>query len=207
MGTRASRRKLATEETRRLILAAARELYTERGFKDVPVRELAAKAGVAEGTIFAHFPDKASLLAAAVLSEVNSALAGIFAALPEDVSCRVKLLYIARSLYAFYGQRPDLWRAYIKETLFLAGEWGLHIAASVEQFIGYVGSLIETEKEAGKYDPGVDSKTAARTYFAAYFFELLAGLNAPEFNLETMCANLTRFIDQWEAGLLAQRHK
>lgn len=185
MNTTASRRRLATEENRRLILAVAKELYTERGFKDVPVRELAA----------------------AVLTEVDSALTGIFAALPEEARCRAKLLCIARSLYAFNGEHPDLWRTYLKETLFLAGEWGLHIAASVEQVFEYVASVINAEKKAGRYDPSVDGRTAARTYFAAYFFELPAGLNAPEFDLETMCANLARFLDQWETGLLVRVHK
>lgn len=204
MRTPASRRRLASEETRRLIVVAARDLYTEKGFKRVPVRELAAKAGVAEGTIFSHFPDKASLLVAAMISEVDSALAGALAALPEAAPCKAKLLHIAASLYGYYGERPALWREYLKETLFLRGQWGVRIAASVEQFIGYVASLVESEKETGRYDSAADSETAARSYFAGYFFELLAGLNAPEFNVESMCENLIRFLDQWETGLVNQ---
>lgn len=198
----ASRRKAASEETRRLILAAAKDLYSERGFREVPIRELAAKVGVAEGTIFSHFPDKSSLLAAAVMEEVDLALSRAFTTLPETASCKEKLLHIARALYSHYGANPILWRAYVKESLFLGGEWGMRIVRSVEQFIEFVSLLIEEEKKKGKYDPEADSQTAARFYFSAYFFELLAGLSAPEFDLESMCTNLGKAVDQWERGIL-----
>lgn len=200
----ASRRKTASEETRTLILAAAKDLYTEKGYKQAPIRELAAKAGVAEGTIFSHFPDKASLLAAAVMEEVDSALAEAFTTLPKKAACREKLLHIARHLYSHYGKNPVLWRAYLKESIFLSGEWGDRIRQSVEEFIECVSSLIEEEKRKGAYAPETDSKAAARLYFSAYFFELLAGLSAPEFDLETMFATLRSAVDQWEIGLLTK---
>jgi AcrR family transcriptional regulator len=41
---------------------AAMELYVERGFDDVTVAEIAARAGLTERTFFRHFGDKAEML-------------------------------------------------------------------------------------------------------------------------------------------------
>jgi AcrR family transcriptional regulator len=59
---RASR--LRPDERRAALLGAATELFVDRGV-EFTTADLAAAAGVSEGTIFRYFPDKAALLAAA----------------------------------------------------------------------------------------------------------------------------------------------
>ncbi len=48
--------------TRQRLLRAAAELYTTIGYRATTTPELAARAGVAEGTIYRHFTGKESLL-------------------------------------------------------------------------------------------------------------------------------------------------
>jgi AcrR family transcriptional regulator len=50
------------EATRRRLLRAALELYTSIGFRATTTPAIAARAGVAEGTIYRHFSGKESLL-------------------------------------------------------------------------------------------------------------------------------------------------
>ncbi|HEY8258489.1 MAG TPA: TetR/AcrR family transcriptional regulator [Gemmatimonadales bacterium] len=50
------------EATRRRLLGAALELYTSVGFRATTTPAIAARAGVAEGTIYRHFSGKESLL-------------------------------------------------------------------------------------------------------------------------------------------------
>ena len=50
------------EATRRRLLRAALELYTSNGFRATTTPAIAARAGVAEGTIYRHFSGKESLL-------------------------------------------------------------------------------------------------------------------------------------------------
>ena len=68
----ASRRADAVRN-RTAILQAARQLVSEQG-AEVAVGEIARAAGVAVGTLYRHFPNKADLLAA-VVSEYVEALA------------------------------------------------------------------------------------------------------------------------------------
>ncbi len=60
-GHKAGRRERKKAATRTVILEAARELFLERGFAAVSVREIADKADVSPTTVFAYFPQKESL--------------------------------------------------------------------------------------------------------------------------------------------------
>ena len=64
-------RRADAVRNRASILEAARRLVTERG-TDVAMGEIAREAGVAVGTLYRHFPNKADLLAAVVTQYVEA---------------------------------------------------------------------------------------------------------------------------------------
>ena len=63
---------MSPDDRRKAILDALIPLLVERG-GDVTTKEIAAAAGIAEGTIFRVFPDKATLLFAAAEEAINPA--------------------------------------------------------------------------------------------------------------------------------------
>ncbi|MEN3310427.1 MAG: hypothetical protein V7603_6629 [Micromonosporaceae bacterium] len=68
--------------SRTALLRAGAELMAERG-KDVPMYEVARRAGVGQATLYRHFPDR-STLAAAIFEEVLDDLERVAAADPDD---------------------------------------------------------------------------------------------------------------------------
>lgn len=52
----------AEEQTRTKILRAAQRLFARKGYEGTTTRDLAAAAGVAEGTLFRHFSNKKAIL-------------------------------------------------------------------------------------------------------------------------------------------------
>ncbi len=69
------------EATRARLIEATRSVVAEAGYAHASTRAIAQAAGVAEGTIYRHFPDKASLFFAAVL-EANAAVVSWVTTLP-----------------------------------------------------------------------------------------------------------------------------
>src|SRR6202451_4800075 len=98
---------VAPAETRERLLAAAADVFAERGYDGTRVADIAAAAGVSNGAMYAHFPSKAELLAGALRTHGRRLLADVFAADP-DRSITDLLLVIGRWLPRRRGARGYL---------------------------------------------------------------------------------------------------
>jgi AcrR family transcriptional regulator len=98
---RSPRRKEQAEATRRLILRAALELFTERGFAETSIRSVAERADVSDQTIYKAFGDKVGLLYHAALQYIETggggAEAEFLAALAAEPDPIERLRMAARS--------------------------------------------------------------------------------------------------------------
>jgi AcrR family transcriptional regulator len=65
-----------TAATRKALLKAALESFLERGFAETRMSDVAARAGVAKGTTYLHFADKAALFGEVLRSVMSDARAG-----------------------------------------------------------------------------------------------------------------------------------
>lgn len=167
------RRDQQKSETRDLVVEAARALFEEKGWEAATTRDVAARAGVAVGTVFAHFPDKRALLAAALHDQVAGALAEAWATLPER-GVLDQLLHVAGRLYASYRARPTLSKALVAASLFETRDDAL--SAQLAAFHARVGELVAAGVARGELRRDLDPALAAQAYFALYFAVLVAGL-------------------------------
>ena len=95
-------------DSRARLLASGRGLFSERGLHRVTSHDIAAHAGVAAGTFYNHFPDKAALfreIANEGLAELGRRLE-IAQVVGLDLRERVPLL--ARALVDFAAEHRDL---------------------------------------------------------------------------------------------------
>ncbi|HEX7303602.1 helix-turn-helix domain-containing protein [Lentzea sp.] len=81
---------------REKVLDAARALFAEQGY-DVPLDEIATKAGVGPGTVYRHFPTKQALFQAVTETRVSAMIAS--AAEPAESP--------RQALFAFLGRMAD----------------------------------------------------------------------------------------------------
>lgn len=113
----ARRSRPSADQTRRRILAAALEVFSERGFDGAPTREIADRAGVTQPLLNYHFKAKDELWRAAV-DEVFAALTATMTA-REDGLRGVDELTAARLLVrefvVFSARNPQLHRIITQE--------------------------------------------------------------------------------------------
>lgn len=70
------RQYLPAEERRRLILEAARDVFSRQGLTGARTRELAQAAGINQATLFEHFKSKEELFLAAVIEPLEKLIEG-----------------------------------------------------------------------------------------------------------------------------------
>ena len=66
---RPNRGPSAAADNRAALIAAARDVFADRGF-DAPLSLIARRAGVGQGSLYRHFPDRASLVLAVFEDDV-----------------------------------------------------------------------------------------------------------------------------------------
>ncbi len=68
-GPRTRPRRADAQRNRDLLLAAAKDVFTERGI-DAPLDDIARRAGVGNATMYRHFPTRSDLIVAVYADEV-----------------------------------------------------------------------------------------------------------------------------------------
>jgi AcrR family transcriptional regulator len=189
-----TRRQKAKQETRRIILRNAYTLFGEKGYAKATMRELAAKAGVGLGTIFQHFPDKPSLLAAAYQEDLGKIIQKAFEDLPET-GLKEQLLHITRRIYEFYAADPEFSRTLVKEALFLGGEHGAALDSQLTAFLDDVTRLFEKALERGELPKRTHPHQGALAYGSFYFSALVMGLKQPAFDTEEQLQLVETLVD------------
>jgi len=66
-----------TARTRSAILQAALAVFSERGFAETRMADVASRAGLAKGTLYLHFADKESLFEFVLRESLSDRLAGV----------------------------------------------------------------------------------------------------------------------------------
>jgi AcrR family transcriptional regulator len=96
-----------TSETYFLILQTARRLFIQQGYTATSIRQIAEETGIGKATIYHHFPDKQSLLAA-LLKNVVYSPAPILEEERSEPDPRRRIELITRASLKFFYENADL---------------------------------------------------------------------------------------------------
>ena len=142
------------------ILAAAREVFLDKGFERASVNEIAARVGVVEGLVYSYFPTKRDLL--------NEVLRGMYEPLIQDIADSFSRIHGLRSRLRFlvwrhlrvYVEEPSLSRIVLHEV-----RTGPEYFKSVlhDLHVRYTSFLLRTVREAvaeGELPPDTDAELA-----------------------------------------------
>ncbi|MCP4720933.1 MAG: TetR/AcrR family transcriptional regulator [Desulfobacteraceae bacterium] len=109
-------------ETYALILENASFLVDTKGFEKTTIRAVSSHAEIGLGTIYKHFKNKTSLLAAALHDDLIRLFGEATNIIPNG-AIQKQFIHLAGFNYRFYTSRPKLSREYLSHITFTDDEW------------------------------------------------------------------------------------
>ncbi|HTI14193.1 MAG TPA: TetR/AcrR family transcriptional regulator [Dictyobacter sp.] len=158
-------------ERETLILEAAEEVLIEKGYYETSMDEIAARVGIAKGTIYSHFPGKEELITAIFAQHLQRFLDGIDTVIATKPTPREKLEALlqfmyegfhnknARLLASMYGD-IDLKHIITKRKSCMSDMW--------HTLITRVTQLLEAGKSAGEFAQTIPTQVMVISFFRLF---------------------------------------
>ncbi len=103
-------------DRRRRIELAAKAVFHEKGYDAATTREIAARAEVSIGTLFAYARDKRELLTMVYRDELHALTESSYATLPQAVPVLDRLIHMFEPRYVYWNSDAALARHALRET-------------------------------------------------------------------------------------------
>jgi AcrR family transcriptional regulator len=194
---RATTRKAEqSEATRAALVAAARELFSERGYQDVGTEEIVRAAQVTRGALYHHFDDKRALLRA-VHEQLEGEMVAVIGEQMAGIEDPIELLRTGVAAFLDLCVRPEITQITLIDAPSVLGwqEWreidmryslGLVTAGlqggmdqgalKAQPVLPLAHLMVAALGEAGLMVAGADDPVAARAEVEPALLALLEGL-------------------------------
>ena len=172
------------QEREELILQAAEEVLVEKGYYETSVDEIAARVGIAKGTVYLHFPGKEDLVIAILQRNAREVVELVEATVAVPRSNREKLEAVLGVVYNRFfdlhkGQlmqlpyefmnSPELRRVFVEKKGCLKQEWG--------RLEVLIASILEDGKAQGEFDTTIPTPVMLSAFFSLMSPRSLEHLN------------------------------
>ncbi|THD78564.1 MAG: TetR/AcrR family transcriptional regulator [Phenylobacterium sp.] len=167
------RREQNKLEKRGRIVAAARALFTYKGFEETTSQEIADAAGVAVGTIFTYARTKDDLLILVFHDEMLAVVERAYASARKSDGIQVQVVAFFDTMVAYHEQDLPLAHALMRQLGFVSSaDQRALIGELMTSVLGKLAQLVDGAKADGQVGAAVPLMTAARSLFAIYYFHL-----------------------------------
>jgi AcrR family transcriptional regulator len=153
-------------QTRTRILQAARRLFASQGFDGTTTRDLAQAAGVAEGTLFRHFPNKKAVLVEVATSGWVEILTDLLTELSEMGSYKAVAQVMRRRMWNFQ-KNSDLMRVCFMEVQFHSDLRDRIQSEVINKMTDVAEAFFQTAMDKGIYRQ-MDAKLVAKVFLGMF---------------------------------------
>lgn len=164
-----------------LILEAALQIFTEKGFSAATTSEIARKAGIAEGTIFRHFKTKKDILLAALVPLLQNfigprAVKSLQSVLKDKSQLPLKelLILIAEDRQKIILENNSLLRFLLTESQYHSELRDVLNKEVIYKAQEAVIGLIKQRQEKGELRRDIDAWTMTRSMMGMFFLHLIS---------------------------------
>jgi AcrR family transcriptional regulator len=136
------------EPGRERVLAAALELFGERGYDATSIADIGDRAGIAKSLLYHYFGSKAKLYEAVLEAETRDALKRVAAAVPSDrEAARVRAG--VEAYLDFLAESPATWRLFLRDHPAEPALIGVYERLANERAAGLTALLTTASKRRG----------------------------------------------------------
>jgi len=152
---------------RRAILEAAVQTFAEHGFFASRTRDIAAAAGVAEGTLYLYFESKDDLLLTAFRERVKEFIDTARSLLVTSLPFPERLTRFIAIQFEGIEQNPDLATVLLLETRYSSKFYGEPVRDVLRQYAAAIDELLESGTEQGRVRGDLEVPLARRMLIGA----------------------------------------
>jgi TetR/AcrR family transcriptional regulator, fatty acid metabolism regulator protein len=154
-------------DKRSIILDAALKTFVKRGYSATKVAEIAAEAGVAEGTLYNYFQSKEDLLLAlfdekwgGIISEIRGKISRL-----DDPNKKLKAIFsVVVMMFKKNRQLAELFMVDIKQSSIFLNNYTIN---RIVEFLDLIEEVLEEGKRKGIYRRDLDTRVAKMIIFGA----------------------------------------
>ena len=149
------------------ILEAAVAVFAQRGFHSARVADIAARAGVADGTVYLYFRNKEEILMAAINSAFDAFMKHARVELAKIESPVEKLRSLAFLHLHALGSNRDMavvLQMELRQSVRFLEAFSHH---QMVEYLGLVRDCIREGQQQGLFRPEMNDKIAANCFFGA----------------------------------------
>ncbi|ABX04866.1 MAG TPA: TetR/AcrR family transcriptional regulator [Herpetosiphon sp.] len=161
-----SLRERQREERAALILEAAQQIFSEKGYVEASIDEIAARTGIAKGTVYLHFASKEELVVALFEQQFKQFLQQIEHILSEAMPMRLRLEHLLLDVYTRIQAQGNQVLIDLNPRLGLTTSLinkRPDLAAYSTQAMELISGLISEGQTNGELDPKVPSMVMVAT--------------------------------------------
>ena len=155
------------EARRRAILESAVRVFAENGFFAARIRDIAAGAGVAEGTIYLYFDGKDDLLLTAFREKVAEFVDSVQDVLPSDRSFEEKLARFIGLQFESIEAEPALATVLLLESRQSSKFYGGAVRDVLRTYAAAIDELLQSGVAGGDVRADLDVALARRMLIGA----------------------------------------
>ncbi len=160
------RKEMEKEARKRDILEVATELFSEKGYHEVKVDEIAEKVGLSKGTIYLYYKNKETLFYSIIIEKTNSLEVQLESAIQSQDSFLQALKNFVHTFLMFFRENESFFKIIHSEKMHLSDEghdfmkeYGMK---SFEKYFQIMVKLIKLGQDQNfiqKTDPALLAKT------------------------------------------------
>lgn len=171
-----TRREQNKQDKRERIIEAAWALFAERGIDGTTTAEVAARAGIAKGTLFLYASDKDDLVQLLMHDRLERAATEAIAKAGRKRGLVAQWLFVFGELYRLYAACGPVGRRFIEVLPSARGPNSGRVASLTMAFSLRLAAMVAEAQARGEVARDVDPMQAAMAAFGLYFFGLTAWL-------------------------------